>query len=279
MNPLSSELTANLLGLYVTGAGGREQDTSYQVDHLRRRVFNTFAVVYIWKGRGLFESAETGLIDLPEGSLFFLFPGVWHQYGTRKGESWREYWMLFEGFIPEQYCAAGILNPSFPVFDIGVDRTLLSAWRKALRLFRGEDPDAPLKLSGLLFSILARTFSHARIRNRTAEAEQEIVSRIIRTMEECIHLQSFPLERKAGMFHASYSTLRKKFKKFTGYPPATYFDRMKMSRARTRLLLSEDPVKEIAADLGYSDQYHFSRRFKTLVGISPDHFRKQFRQD
>jgi AraC family transcriptional regulator of arabinose operon len=51
---------------------------------------------------------------------------------------------------------------------------------------------------------------------------------------------------------------------------------MRMRSAKARLLNTDDPVKVIAADLGFEDPYHFSRRFKNLEGMSPENFRKSF---
>jgi len=43
--------------------------------------------------------------------------------------------------------------------------------------------------------------------------------------------------------------------------------------ARRRLSFSGDSVKQIAADLGFADPFHFSRAFKAATGLSPQAFR------
>lgn len=277
MTLLNDELIASLLGLRVTGVGASKKDADYPLDQLNKRVLQGFAVIYIWKGRGLFESETTGIIPVEKGTVFFLFPGVWHQYGTRDDESWVEYWMTFDGFIPQQYCKNGILDPNYPLFDLGIDQEVIKTWDEAARLFKGKRKDKIQVLSEKLFFVLRKVFAHARIRDTQGDEEWKIAHEIIVLMEKHIEDIIFPLQSYSRHFSKSYSTLRKIFKKITGYAPAKYFDQIKVTRAKSRLLSSRDPIKEIAADLGFDDPYHFSRRFKTLVGVSPENFRNEFR--
>lgn len=45
--------------------------------------------------------------------------------------------------------------------------------------------------------------------------------------------------------------------------------------ARRRLWYTQQTVGEIAYALGYSDQFHLSKAFKRLVGVSPQEYREQ----
>ena len=50
--------------------------------------------------------------------------------------------------------------------------------------------------------------------------------------------------------------------------------RLKMNIAAERL---RDPgvlVKQVAAELGFDDPFHFSRAFKGVLGLSPENFRR-----
>jgi len=274
---MNDQLSALLRGLYVSGAGGRKT-ASYPLESLNRRILKTFAVVYIYKGSGLFQSGPTGTIPVSEGTVFFLFPGVWHQYGVESNSSWSEYWMLFEGFIPERYCASGLLNPERPLFSLGYDAEVIQLFQKAKKEFAQNLRGSGQRLGEYLFAVLGRVFSRARIQDRHAEQERRQVMEIIKLMEKSLSEPSFSLKRYERTFSSSYSALRKRFRRLTGYPPARYFDMLKISRAKTRLLATRDLVKTIGSDLGYEDQYHFSRRFKALVGVSPENFRKEFSQ-
>lgn len=43
--------------------------------------------------------------------------------------------------------------------------------------------------------------------------------------------------------------------------------------AKRELYLTSKPVKEIANDLGFSDEFHFSRYFKNHTDVSPQSYR------
>lgn len=63
------------------------------------------------------------------------------------------------------------------------------------------------------------------------------------------------------------------FKQVTGLPPLKYFLNMKMDTARYALMDQSRSIRQVAQDLGYEDEFYFSRQFKAVVGQSPTEFR------
>jgi AraC-like DNA-binding protein len=78
------------------------------------------------------------------------------------------------------------------------------------------------------------------------------------------------LSAMVGLSESSFFAL---FKSATGLTPLDFFIRARMQRAGA--LLAETPlqIKEIAARLGYDDQFYFSRLFKSVHGVSPREYR------
>ena len=70
-----------------------------------------------------------------------------------------------------------------------------------------------------------------------------------------------------------HSTLNKLYKKFTGLPPHRYHMRKRLSIAAELLRTTTLPVKDIAAECGFSDSKYFLVLFKKEYGISPGKFR------
>ena len=62
----------------------------------------------------------------------------------------------------------------------------------------------------------------------------------------------------------------------TGMLPKQYIEELKIRLAAALLLDSRLTVTEIAARFGYLDPYHFSRRFKQRVGVSPEKYRNAY---
>jgi AraC-like DNA-binding protein len=63
-------------------------------------------------------------------------------------------------------------------------------------------------------------------------------------------------------------------KKETGRNTQEYIHDYIIERAKTALLNSNDPVSQIAYDLGFEYPQHFSKVFKNKTGMSPKEFRK-----
>jgi AraC-like DNA-binding protein len=78
------------------------------------------------------------------------------------------------------------------------------------------------------------------------------------------------LSAMAGLSDSSYFAL---FKRATGQTPLGFFIRARMQRAGELLTTSTLQVKEVAAQLGYEDQFYFSRLFKSVHGLPPRAYR------
>lgn len=65
------------------------------------------------------------------------------------------------------------------------------------------------------------------------------------------------------------------FRKIMGCSPQDFIIRARIAKARQLLLETGLSVKEIAAAIGYTSQFFFSRQFKSLTGQSPSEFRER----
>ena len=102
----------------------------------------------------------------------------------------------------------------------------------------------------------------------------EVVQRVIDFIH-CNYNKPISLSDISSQFGFSLSYLTKIFTVHTGTPPSKYLKEHRMSAAKKLLITSTFPISKIAEKVGYSDQFHFSKTFKNLVGKSP----KQFRED
>jgi AraC-like DNA-binding protein len=83
-------------------------------------------------------------------------------------------------------------------------------------------------------------------------------------------LQVSQLSRIADISKSHFFAL---FKRVMGDSPIKIFIRARMQRACTLLLETGMSVKEVAALLGYQDEFYFSRVFKSVHGLSPSYYR------
>ncbi len=80
--------------------------------------------------------------------------------------------------------------------------------------------------------------------------------------------------RKTG---TSPEHLCREFKKIFGISPLHYRLQMRITAAERLLAYSTRPLKDIAAELGFTDEHHFSKTFKKINGEPPGRFRASAR--
>ena len=78
------------------------------------------------------------------------------------------------------------------------------------------------------------------------------------------------LARKTGLKRVQFST---RFKRVFSMPHAKLIMRKRLEHARYLLLNSNRTLEDIANELGFSDAFHFSKSFKSGIGLSPKEFR------
>lgn len=130
--------------------------------------------------------------------------------------------------------------------------------------------DNKLYISSLLHTILCHTLYEAK-KDTNCKPENNF---------EKVHewIRMHPLERtgidelakKAGISRKYFTTL---FKRRYGVSPKSYQVSERMNYAKYLLQESAISVKEAAAQTGYTDQYIFSKQFKSIIGCAPSQIR------
>jgi AraC-like DNA-binding protein len=83
------------------------------------------------------------------------------------------------------------------------------------------------------------------------------------------------LEELAELVDLNPTYFSNLFAKLMGMPPIQYINRRRIEKAQQLLLSSDDPLYDIAMQVGFTDVYYFSRLFKKLVGLAPSYYQKR----
>jgi transcriptional regulator GlxA family with amidase domain len=113
--------------------------------------------------------------------------------------------------------------------------------------------------------ILRHADSHAFL--RPVRGEQAWVQQIRAYLEDH-YAENVSLEQLASSVNLSPFHLLRVFRDAIGLPPHTYLTQVRVTRARQLLRASLRPV-EVALAVGFSDQSHLTKHFKSLVGVTP----------
>ncbi|WP_297018705.1 AraC family transcriptional regulator [Thalassospira sp.] len=143
------------------------------------------------------------------------------------------------------------------------------------RLFRPGAEDEATRLerdSQLLYSAARFSLRHADAPPYLYQpgSEDKRVQAVIDYM--AAHLDAnISLDDLAAITGLSRFHLLRVFRAATGLPPHTYFNHMRLRRAK-RLLFDGSSIADAAAATGFADQSHLNRHFKTMWGVSPGAF-------
>lgn len=77
------------------------------------------------------------------------------------------------------------------------------------------------------------------------------------------------LQAVADLAKLSRSYFSRAFKVSAGLAPHQWLQRARINKAKELLLETNDPLAQVAIDVGFADQAHFSRTFRREVGESP----------
>ncbi|MDC7228660.1 MAG: AraC family transcriptional regulator [Spirochaetales bacterium] len=257
-------------GLTVIGTGRIKHD-DFNISGMR--VLKSYAVVFISKGQGkYFYDNQAAGIDLPEGCMFFLFPGMPHRYGPVNGD-WVQLWAVFTGEIPELLERQGLLSrSSFILKDIR-RWDIKSSFEELIKLSERKPIDYQLQMSVIMYRMLLSTVPGISQGGEKFGAKEQLVEEIRSRLQENL-LTRRPVSEILNIGGYSYNYLRAVFKEVTSSSPVQYLNRMRIEYVCEQLSYSSQSIKEIAYSAGFDDPQYFSRMFKKTTGITPGQYRR-----
>ncbi len=113
------------------------------------------------------------------------------------------------------------------------------------------------------------------LRSRIPPADDtvDLVQRIVDRIEADRTINR--VDELCAMVGSSERALQRLFSDYVGVSPKWVIRRFRLHDAASRLANAEDVnLTHLAQDLGYSDQAHFTRDFKAIVGRSPSDYRR-----
>ncbi|GHV79603.1 transcriptional regulator [Spirochaetia bacterium] len=235
------------------------------------RVLPTFQIIYITAGRGILEVENTAYTLRP-GSVFILHPMMKHRYKPVFEIGWHEYWVGFQGEYFTRLMERGVLSRERIFFEAGLHDFMISAFNQIIEEVKTQRPLFQLKACSLIVSLLAEILTRER-RKDQPNSYQKIVEKTKYLMETNI-FSAINLSDIAEQIGVSTSRLNEIFKTYTSMTPYQYFIHIKILKAESLLEQKDASVKEVAYNLGFEDQYHFSRLFKSKTGIAPSDWHK-----
>lgn len=239
-------------------------------EHYREREdgADQYILIYCTEGKGVIE-VEDQIYRLEKSDAFCIPRNVRHKYYADEKEPWSILWVHFKGDNTNY----------FPLEE-----------RKIVHINSRHSDNRMMVLFNLLFRVLERNYtignfiyisqvlslilSEIYFREKVDESsvQDRHVTMVIRYMYQHLR-ENLTLEEISEEVQLSKSYLNAVFKAQTGKSPVEFFIHLKMQEACKLLKSTDYYIYEVSSELGYTDQYYFSRIFKKVVGVSPKDYK------
>lgn len=217
-----------------------------------------------------------------EGSAWNVGPGeaIWvncyhpHTYAADAKDPWEYYWLRAEGSGLDTAWKA-LMEAGGPVVSGCDGREKRAVFERIFALLKERPPVIDALLHAELSRLVALLLHALHTTGRPpVERAPDSIRPALERMRLYFHL-SLRLPELAELCGLSVPAFTRAFRQALGTSPIDWLRRERVTQAKHRLTDSEDSVKEIARQCGYSDQFYFSRDFTRMVGCSPTDFRER----
>lgn len=221
------------------------------------------------------------MLEFRAGDLGLLNPGEAHEDLASPED--RDYMTvgIKEDFLQEMLRDIGSERSELPCFLVPQLQADLYVQR-ICEAIRSENDTLRFGRDVLLRNLVMELVIHV-LRHFMPSDEGEVLSSDlpalrwpVRRAMEYLHdtyTQDFNLERVSAAAQLSKYHLERVFKKATGLRLHSYMVMLRVERAKELLIRTSRPIADIALELGFADQSHFSNVFKQVTGLSPRGYR------
>ncbi len=256
----------------VVVCGGCEQSSpDYEI---QRTTFPYYSIEFVARGKG---SLTLGGAEhrLRPGSVFSYGPQIAQHIRTDKRDRLVKYFVDFAGrrapsLLQQHDLAAGSLCHVYALSEIeAVFESIVCDGCKGTGI--------AADLCTALLNYLILKIAESRVPGNSGQTQALATYQRCRQhiVDHSDTLMSLDQVARECMIDRAY--LCRLFRRYDHQTPHQFLMRRKMHLAAERLQQPDILVKQVAAQLGFCDPFHFSRAFKRVFGLSPDVFRQQHR--
>ncbi len=197
-------------------------------------------------------------------------------YGAAKKSPWTIHWFHAVGANVPLYLQRLGVTKEKPVVSLGGDVYLFSLFEEVVEaLEHGFTLTHLLYAAHSLAHLMGLILRHKEQHGHGAPSVREQIAKSVEFMKGHLSepLKVATLAALVNLSRSHYTTL---FRRVTGYSPLSYLNHLRMQRAVQMLNSPDLPIKQISDQLGFSEQFYFSRAFSKMHNHSPTDHRRRY---
>jgi AraC-like DNA-binding protein len=270
------------VGFHKTAPGelypiNKTHPVEYHLNWNEGRMLHDFQVVFIVTGRGVFETKHTPPYSVEEGTIMFLYPGVWHRYKPDTGTGWNEFWVGLKGEIADILINNIFPDKLHPIIKTGNNKEVLFLFQKLIETVQVAEQGYYRLASAIVFRLLNVLYLQ-RLNIYQGKNEQEYkIEKAKYLLLETLH-EPVQLTKIAQQVNMGYSAFRKNFKQITGVSPNAYLLNLRLEKVKDLLVSTSLSVQEIALESGFGSIHYLSKFFTKKMKCTPSHYRASYKK-
>lgn len=222
------------------------------------RIYGRYGLMIVTSGNGNYRDDTGYRSNLSVGDGVLVFPRWPHWYGPKRGSTWSEIYVVFEGPQFDLWRQVGLISPTNPVFP-----QAMSEANQIRQLCTEVEKSALWRLTqfaSILSKLVARSTPTSTANLWLSEAKAILTE----NLSEPIGCEDVAKQLQMGA-----ETFRKRFSAEAGISPMRYRRERKLESARDLIVHTPMSLRAIAYRLGFADEFTLSKRFKGHFGYSP----------
>lgn len=262
-----------IAGFYLTAIGYYPLANLH--DRERKAGAGQYILLYCVEGNGYVE-LQQGRYELTPNTFLIIPKNTPHHYGSSQNLPWSIYWAHFVGHQADVLYERYAEDEKPSARSIPYDKKRIDQFNQVLSILENSQERRQIEIANIsLFQFMASLIYYKE--TNLSFHGMDAVSNSIAFMKQNIH-DFFSIEAFARQQNLSVSHYSKLFKLKTGHSPVQYFNQLKVQKSCEYLYFSDRSIKEICAELGFTDPYYFSRLFKKCMGFSPSRYKAQHKR-
>ncbi|MFM5624998.1 helix-turn-helix transcriptional regulator [Aeromonas veronii] len=218
--------------------------------------------VQVGDRRERLQAGEWALIPAGEPLCYQLSEPLNQQ--VNKGSEWELVWLLLHKDSPWDAFAS---HPR-----LGCTSQQATVLRTLENLYAEQERHQDPLLSALLVEQLGFYLRRLLQKGEGQRRGERLALRLELLLKEAL-TEPWDIARMAGALHLSERQLYRLCQQHFALAPMALLQRLRLQRAALLLASRADPVKLLAEQCGFKNEYHFSTAFKRQHGLAPSHYR------
>lgn len=242
-----------------------------QEGKMAQQLIFSYCLIVVKQGEG---NLTLGLqtYRMQPDTVHVVVPGQTVGYCVETGEKPELYMIAFDVHGEDQNQVA---FPLFGEISVHAESGLMQLCEQLCQCSRNENPIERFRGQSMFLELVYWVMTHIR---QSPKSDSRAAVDRTRSYIEAHYRESMTIEQLARMAEISPKYYVSLFKKTYGKTAIDYLTEVRVNMAKQLMLQTDVRLKDVAFQVGYNDEFYFSRMFKKEVGVSPTVYLKNRRQ-